>query len=145
MEAVVIVQWICLRLPTILQPWIRIRSTPNRLFSICIIEILMKKDENKQKRGRALPWVFDQRTLTKGRSITVWMTSCTTDLNSTKQVKLCWFCISKAAESKENKHGVFRIVILPLKLVFSVQPQLVLYFNLYGCNWCFLYLLLYDC
>ena len=35
---------VVLTAPTILQPWVQIPSTPSTLFSICIIEIVMRKE-----------------------------------------------------------------------------------------------------
>ena len=49
--------------PIILQPRVQIPSTPATLFSIYIIEILMRKGlENKQKRGRDWP-IFKKRMI----------------------------------------------------------------------------------
>jgi len=42
--------------PTILRPRVRIPSTPFTLFSICIIEIVMKNNENKQKEAMIGPF-----------------------------------------------------------------------------------------
>ena len=41
-----------LSVPTILRPWVQIPSTPFTLFSICIIEIVIRKGRKQIKRGR---------------------------------------------------------------------------------------------
>ena len=61
---------------------------------------------------------YNQRTLTIGGSITVWLNSCLTGLALTKLVNCCSFSISKAAKSTQKKQEVSRTVILPLKLAF---------------------------
>ena len=53
------------------------------------------------------------------------MTSCLTGLDLSKKAKLFNFIISKAAESKQNKQGVSRTLILPLKLLFSAPTKSV--------------------
>ena len=55
-----------------------------------------------------------QIILTYRGSITEWLTSCLGGLNSTKQINLLSFYISKAAESKQAKQEVMCTVILPL-------------------------------
>ena len=48
--------------PTILRPRVCIPSTPSMPVSVCIIEIVMRKGQNKQKRGRVWP-IFKKITL----------------------------------------------------------------------------------
>ena len=48
--AAAIAPWYCLRLPSCGDGF-KSQSTPSVLFSICIIEIVMRKDENKQKEA----------------------------------------------------------------------------------------------
>ena len=57
-----------------------------------------------------------QKTLTIGESITVWLTSCLTGLDSTKQAKL--------VNRNKIKQEVNRTVILSLMLVFSDYSDL---------------------